>query len=61
MENKKKIFLSYEEAKEKVQEVGISSKREYSEKYKEIDGLPSSPDAVYQNEWEGWLRFLGKK
>ena len=53
-------YLSYTELKKRVQALGITSRREYKRKYKEIAGAPSSPNQVYKKEWEGWVAFLGK-
>ena len=53
-----KNFPSYEEAQRIVQQAGITTAREYKERYKEL-GLPSSPDGFYKDQWQGWGEFLG--
>ena len=52
-------YLPYEELKEKVQVLGITSIEEYRKRYKEIPGAPSNPNIIYREEWEGWRAFLG--
>ncbi|WP_397471156.1 VPA1269 family protein [Rheinheimera sp.] len=52
-------FLSYEEAQIIVQNLGISSSKEYSKKYKAISGLPSVPSSIYKGKWLGWKSFFG--
>ncbi|MDI6603363.1 MAG: integrase repeat-containing protein, partial [Patescibacteria group bacterium] len=54
-------FLSFEEAKEVVRNLGIKSSAEYFQKYKQVKGLPSNPRRVYKDEWKNWRDFLGKE
>ena len=54
----KKVFVSYEEAQRLTQEAGFSSSV-YRYHYKEIPGLPSSPEKIYK-EWIDWPTFLGR-
>ncbi len=58
----KKEWMPYQEAKAYIQSLGIKSKREYKEWSKSGDrpeDIPSSPESVYKEEWEGWRIFLG--
>ena len=50
-------FVSYAEAKVLVQQLGITSFKEYKARYKECPGLPASPNLMYQ-EWTDWDAFL---
>lgn len=54
-----KDFYSYEEAAERVALLGIKSRLEYLEKYREDPRLPSNPELVYLTAWVGWSGFLG--
>ncbi|MAD76500.1 MAG: integrase [Rheinheimera sp.] len=54
-------FLSYVEAQKRVQQLGITSVREYHACYKEFSGLPTNPKRTYQGEWTGWATFLARK
>ena len=56
---KGKNFLSFEEAKQIVQEAGIKTNIEYKKLNKEL-ALPYHPDRIYKDEgWKGWDDFLG--
>ena len=55
----KKDFPIFESAMEIVKKAGITSKKKYNPKYKEL-GLPSTPNQVYKDKWQGWPHFLGK-
>jgi uncharacterized membrane protein YagU involved in acid resistance len=50
-------FVSYAEAKTLVQQLGITSLKEYKARYKETPGLPCNPWVIYQ-EWTDWDAFL---
>ena len=55
-------FLSFEKAKQIVQEAGIKTSIEYKKRYKELGRLPSAPNATYKAQgWKGWRDFLGTK
>lgn len=57
---KTKHKLSYDEAKEIVQEKGIKDKEEYQKVYKKY-GLPKNPNRTYNGKgWIKWDYFLGK-
>ena len=51
-------FPVFEQAMERVQSMGITSQKEYQSRYKEL-GLPSSPEAYYKSDWQGYGHFLG--
>ncbi len=54
-------FLSYEEAKKHLTDVGIKSETQYQKVYKNMNvSLPHNPERVYKNKWEGWKIFLNK-
>lgn len=53
-------FHSYEEAKQKVLELGVTSGAHYVKVYKCDPKLPGCPAAVYKGKWPGWANFLGK-
>ncbi|WP_412026994.1 integrase repeat-containing protein [Deinococcus yunweiensis] len=50
--------LSYAEARDAVQRLGISTIIQYRARYRETPGLPSSPPEVYRDDWTGWTAFL---
>jgi len=52
-------FLSYKEAQKIAQQVGIKSKTEYRNWKERPSNIPSTPNTVYKNEWNGWGEFLG--
>ena len=53
-----KSFPSYEEAQRIAQQAGITTAEEYNKRYKEF-GLPSRPNRIYKEQWQGWREFLG--
>ena len=56
------IYNTYEEAKQAVQKLGITSKPKYVKRYKEDSRLPRNPDDIYKNKgWINWYDFLGKE
>ncbi|MEM4258068.1 MAG: hypothetical protein QXL17_02810 [Candidatus Thermoplasmatota archaeon] len=58
----KKGFLSFEEAKELVQEEMISSVSLYKKWWDTSrPNIPKWPYRVYKKEWKGWNDFLGNK
>lgn len=58
----KKVYSSYAEAKLAVLKLGISSKREYRQRYKEDELLPCEPEVVYNGKgWSNWFSFLEKE
>ena len=53
-------FLPFEEAREKARDFGFEGIADYRDRYKEIPGLPGSPDQIYKNKgWINWADFLG--
>ena len=56
---KRKVFLPFEQAMEKVRRAGVSSRREYSRWRKDHPDMPSRPYDVYAGYWQGWRHFLG--
>ncbi len=59
---KSEEFLSFEEAKKKAKEAGFAGQEDYKNRYKEITGLPSSPNDKYEKSgWKNWNDFLGKE
>ncbi|WP_245557888.1 integrase repeat-containing protein [Deinococcus apachensis] len=50
-------YLAYGEASRAARAAGIRTFREYASRYKEVPGLPSTPNQTY-SEWEGWASFL---
>lgn len=70
--SKKKAFISYQDAKEWVKNhllpLGIDSFSKYFDWLKNRQdilekpkGLPTSPNKIYADEWEGWDVFFGKE
>ena len=64
--NKKKEYLSYEEAKIKIKEFNFKGGREYFEYVRingEIKDIPKTVNQYYtiKKTWKGWPDFLGKK
>ena len=60
--NRKKEFMSFEEAKTFIQSEGIQSSAEFeawSRSGKRPEDFPSSPERTYKKEWTGWDNFLG--
>ncbi|MCC7432436.1 hypothetical protein IT412_02825 [Candidatus Peregrinibacteria bacterium] len=53
-----KHYASYEEARAAARSLGIRTRSEYSERYKEDIRLPSSPREKYKDEWISWNEFL---
>ncbi|AJR07186.1 integrase [Photobacterium gaetbulicola] len=41
--------------------LGIQSLREYKQRYKEDERLPSNPDKFYTDDWVDWFSFLDKE
>ena len=57
--NKRRSFLSYEEARKKVQELGVWSSREFA-KNRPVN-IHSLPYVYYKKDWKGWKNFFGTK
>ncbi len=52
---------AYDEARLRVQELGIQASDEYGNRYKEDPRLPRNPDRTYKDKgWINWFNFLGK-
>ncbi len=60
MKRKEESVLSYRKAVKAVRQAKWQTAREYNRKYKEVQGLPSAPDKVYE-EWVSWDEFFGRK
>ena len=53
-------YVSFDEAKKIINQLGIKSKTQYSKKYKLSKGkLPSHPANSYKINWKGWGDFVG--
>ena len=58
--SKAKIFVSYEEAKKRVQTKGIKSIKDYGQWQKAHKDIPSNPNLTYKGKgWTKWGDFLG--
>jgi hypothetical protein len=55
-----KTAITYSECCSVVQGLGIISKREYKQRYKEDVRLPATPEHVYKAEWQDWSHFLNR-
>lgn len=58
---KSKHFLTFEDARERIQKEGVSSVNEYREWFKinRPSNVPFAPDIVYKDKgWKGWNDFL---
>ncbi len=58
----KRDWRPFEEAREYVRSLGITSNTEYREWSKTSQrppDIPSTPDRVYKDEWTNWRDFLG--
>ncbi len=65
-EKAKKYYLTLEETINAARGLGITSSREYEERYKEDPLLPARPQVFYSDEWllgkgAGWAYFFGRK
>ena len=56
MKNK---YATLAEASESAQLLGIKSSKQYKNRYKEDNRLPSNPNVTYAQEWVDWHYFLG--
>ena len=58
---KEKNHPPYQALKQEAQKLNFGSGIEYKKRYKEIPlpNVPSHPETVYGDEWEGWPTFLG--
>ncbi len=55
------FYHTYLEAASAAQRRKIMGAIEYQERYKEDPRLPSNPNQLYKDDWQGWTRFFGKK
>ena len=55
------VYPTYEEAKIAVSNLGITLINEYYKRYKENPRLPSAPNKIYKEDWQGFSLFLGKE
>ncbi|RWX54336.1 gamma-mobile-trio integrase GmtZ [Photobacterium chitinilyticum] len=55
------FYLTYQEASNAAQSLGIKTTKEYTIRYKEDSRLPSCPNKEYKSQWTGYAEFLGKK
>ena len=58
---KRSLYSTYAETREVAIGLGIQSRQEYSQRYKEDERLPSSPSQIYAADWVDWFSFLDKK
>ncbi|MEL4238242.1 gamma-mobile-trio integrase GmtZ [Shewanella xiamenensis] len=56
---KKCFYVTLAEALEASQALGITSRQEYTRRYREDPRLPSNPPATYAADWQSWPQFLG--
>ncbi|EKO3835981.1 integrase, partial [Vibrio harveyi] len=54
-------YPTYAEASKAAIGLGIQSRSEYSQRYKEDEHLPSNPYQVYAADWVDWFSFLDKE
>ena len=62
--NRKKEFMSFEEAKTFIRSEGIQTSAEFQEWRKSgerPEDFPSNPNIIYKEEWTGWGDFLGTR
>lgn len=52
-------YISYHDAKEAVNALGIATDQEYAACFSEDPRLPREPAKHYKDSWPGWLEFLG--
>lgn len=55
---RRKLTITYNEAKEVVRLLNIKQAREYFKRRKENKLLPSCPDKAFKSEWVSWGEFL---
>ncbi|MCU8040431.1 hypothetical protein L5M37_18445 [Shewanella sp. SM69] len=55
----KKFYAALIEAQQAAQALGIASRPEYQQRYREDPRLPRKPYATYAADWESWPKFLG--
>ncbi|MFW9103201.1 gamma-mobile-trio integrase GmtZ [Pseudomonas sp. P4795] len=56
------FYATYKEFKEAVRKLGVRNQGEYQKNYLKDKNLPSHPDLVYLEEWQGWGRSMaGRK
>lgn len=53
-------FYTFEEAKRRVLEMQISTRRRYALAQREDPMLPSQPESTYRKSWSGWREFLSQ-
>ncbi|MCT6701305.1 integrase repeat-containing protein, partial [Rheinheimera sp. 4Y26] len=58
--SKEPFYRTLTEASQATIALGITTRAEYNQRYKEDPRLPAVPNAVYKAEWQGWPHFLGK-
>ena len=62
--HKNKEWISYQEARTSMQNLGITSKikfQQWSSSGKRPKNFPSHPDRTYKDQWTGWKDFLGTR
>ncbi len=60
----KEYYPTFAEAQQAAIALGITTGKEYRQRYKEDPCLPSAPDTTYAGKWppeNGWLIFLGQE
>jgi len=53
------FYETLAEASEAAIALGIRTSKEYKNRYKEDDKLPSHPESQYKDDWQGYREFLG--
>ena len=52
-------YVTYAEASEAAQRLGLASRKEYAQGYRQDPKLPAVPSVFYAEEWASWPKFLG--
>ncbi|MCU7976758.1 integrase [Shewanella sp. SW36] len=58
--DEKIFYASLAAAQQATQALGITSRPDYQQRYREDPRLPSTPNATYSADWQSWPLFLGK-
>jgi len=56
----KGFYSTYDEASNAALKLGITTSKEYRQRYKEDSLLPVTPNIFYNKDWLNWFKFLGK-
>ncbi|RTR38190.1 integrase [Shewanella canadensis] len=55
----KELYPNLAAAQQATQELAITTRTEYRQRYKQDPHLPSNPEKFYASEWHNWSTFLG--